>query len=377
MNEEFDREEFDTIDIKSSSSEDDSDTHYRYENGMMVLDNPYQDKKEEPEIQENSNTPDNSSSLTEEQPTAVKKKMRTVDKVIMIIAIIVFAVSLAVIIKTVTEVGINKRQNKDLASLVDGSEQVTNEYGADGILEKYRSAYNANSDLVGWIVVPNTSINHPVVQSSDNNYYLRRSFYKAYQRRGTIFMDYRDHADTLCKNTILYGHNFLDSTMFADLEKYKDIEFYKTSPVIQFDTIYHKYKWKIISVFYTNAEDKDDNGYTFNYIYPFMTNDNFEDYIQELAIRSLYFTNVDVKKTDKILTLSTCTRDMDIAGNGETNARFVVVARLVRDGESESVDTSKTVKNDSPRYPQVWYDAHGLTNPYVYANRWFPEGVEY
>ena len=108
-----------------------------------------------------------------------------------------------------------------------------------------------------------------------------------------------------------------------------------------------------------------------------MTNDNFEALVDEIKVRSLYFTNVDVNKNDKILTLSTCTRDMDVKGNGETNARFVVVARLVRDGESETVDVSKTIKNDNPRYPQIWYDTHGLPNPYAFAERWFPEGVEY
>ncbi len=372
MSEEFDREKQNNVDVSSSQNADDGEPRYAYEDGMRVAHNPYQDEKP----QEDGIAAEHSETAAAPQKSK-KKKKRTVDKVIMVIAIIVFLISLGVILKTVYDVEYNKKQNEDIAGLVTDSVEETKEYGDDGILEKYRSAYNANNDLVGWIVVPNTSINHPVVQGKNNEYYLRKSFYGEYQKRGTIFMDYRDHAQPLCKNTILYGHNYLDSTMFADLEKYKDIEFYKTSPVIQFDTIYEKHKWKVVAVFLTNADDDDDNGYTFNYIYPFMTDDNFEEFMDEVKMRSLYFTNVDVKKTDKILTLSTCTRDMDIKGNGETNARFVVIARLVRDGESETVDVSKTVKNDNPRYPQIWYDAHGLSNPYAYAERWFPEGVEY
>ncbi len=374
MSEEFDREKQNNVDVSSSQNADDGEPRYAYEDGMRVAHNPYQDEKP----QEDGIAAEHSETAAAPQKSKKKKKKkRTVDKVIMVIAIIVFLISSGVILKTVYDVEYNKKQNEDIAGLVTDSVEETKEYGDDGILEKYRSAYNANNDLVGWIVVPNTSINHPVVQGKNNEYYLRKSFYGEYQKRGTIFMDYRDHAQPLCKNTILYGHNYLDSTMFADLEKYKDIEFYKTSPVIQFDTIYEKHKWKVVAVFLTNADDDDDNGYTFNYIYPFMTDDNFEEFMDEVKMRSLYFTNVDVKKTDKILTLSTCTRDMDIKGNGETNARFVVIARLVRDGESETVDVSKTVKNDNPRYPQIWYDAHGLSNPYVYAERWFPEGVEY
>lgn len=368
MSEEFDKEKLNDTDTGSFVPQD-AEAQGAYEDGMKVTDNPYQAQKEE-----NDDDKDEAVAVV---PKPKKKKMKTVDRVIMIIAIIVFLASLGVILKTVYDVADNKKQTENIAGLVTEPAKEAKEYGDDGMLEKYRSAYNANNDLVGWIVVPNTSINHPVVQAKNNEYYLRRSFYGDYQRRGTVFMDYRDHAKPLCKNTILYGHNFLDSTMFADLEKYKDIEFYKTSPVIQFDTIYEKHKWKIISVFLTNADDKDDNGYTFNYIYPFMTNDNFEAFVDEIKVRSLYFTNVDVNKNDKILTLSTCTRDMDVKGNGETNARFVVVARLVRDGESETVDVSKTVKNDNPRYPQIWYDTHGLPNPYAFAERWFPEGVEY
>ena len=310
MSEEFDKEKLNDTDTSSFVPQD-AEAQGDYEDGMKVVDNPYQTQKEEDD--------DDKDEAVAVVPKPKKKKMKTVDRVIMIIAIIVFLASLGVILKTVYDVADNKKQTENIAGLVTEPAQEAKEYGDDGMLEKYRSAYNANNDLVGWIVVPNTSINHPVVQAKNNEYYLRRSFYGDYQRRGTVFMDYRDHAKPLCKNTILYGHNFLDSTMFADLEKYKDIEFYKTSPVIQFDTIYEKHKWKIISVFLTNADDKDDNGY----------------------------------------------------------ARFVVVARLVRDGESETVDVSKTVKNDNPRYPQIWYDTHGLPNPYAFAERWFPEGVEY
>ncbi len=313
------------------------------------------------------------------EPEKKKKASGTINKIIMIIAVIVFLITAGALIKNYVEIRQNQSNMEKLAEQVgiDETEVDNTKVGEDGILEKYRSAYNQNNDLVGWIKVPNTTINHPVVQAGNNSQYLRRDFYGTYDKRGTVFMDYRDHADNLCKNTILYGHNFLDSTMFSDLEKYKSIDFYKASPVIEFNTIYKNYKWKVFAVFMTNADAADDNGYVFNYIYPFMTDDNFEDYIEELAQRSLYFTGVDVRKTDKILTLSTCTRDMDIKGNGQTNARLVVVARLVRSGESESVNTSAVIANDNPRYPQIWYTAHNLNNPFVNAYRWFPEGVEY
>lgn len=300
------------------------------------------------------------------------KLSRTANIVITVIAVLVLVVSGAFCIKYFVEFYQSKNQNDALAALVTESEET---YPAEPafVQPKYRSLYNENNDFVGWITVPNTAINHPVVQGEDNSYYLRRDFYKQYLRRGTIFMDYRNDPENLNVNTILYGHNYLDSTMFSDLEKYKDIEFYKTAPVIEFNTIYGDYKWKVFAVFLTTASPELDNDYVFNYIYPFMTESSTEEFIAEVAKRSLYDTGVDVLPTDKILTLSTCTRDMDITRKQE-DARCVVMARLVRAGESETVDTSKATVNPEPKYPQLWYDKFGLENPYRSDEKWYPRG---
>lgn len=300
------------------------------------------------------------------------KLSRTANIVITVIAVLVLVVAGAFCIKYFVEFYQSKNQNDALAALVTESEET---YPAEPafVQPKYRSLYNENNDFVGWITVPNTAINHPVVQGEDNSYYLRRDFYKQYLRRGTIFMDYRNDPENLNVNTILYGHNYLDSTMFSDLEKYKDIEFYKTAPVIEFNTIYGDYKWKVFAVFLTTASPELDNGYVFNYIYPFMTESSTEEFIAEVAKRSLYDTGVDVLPTDKILTLSTCTRDIDITRKQE-DARCVVMARLVRAGESETVDTSKATVNPEPKYPQLWYDKFGLENPYRNDEKWYPRG---
>lgn len=300
------------------------------------------------------------------------KLSRTANIVITVIAVLVLVVSGAVCIKYFVEFYQSKNQNDELAALVTESE---NDYPDEPafVQPKYRSLYNENNDFVGWITVPNTAINHPVMQAEDNSYYLRRDFYKQYLRRGTVFMDYRNDPENLNVNTILYGHNYLDSTMFSDLEKYKDIEFYKTAPVIEFNTIYADHKWKVFAVFLTTASPELDNGYVFNYIYPFMTESSTEEFIEEVAKRSLYDTGVDVLPTDKILTLSTCTRDMDITRKQE-DARCVVMARLVREGESETVDTSKATVNPEPKYPQLWYDKFGLENPYRNDEKWYPRG---
>ena len=90
-----------------------------------------------------------------------------------------------------------------------------------------------------------------------------------------------------------------------------------------------------------------------------------QEYIAELDARKLYSTGVDIKPSDKLLTLSTCSYDFN-------EERLVVVGRLVRDGEDKTVDTSKAVANNKPRYPAKYYQKKGLTDPFATAAKWIP-----
>ena len=156
-----------------------------------------------------------------------------------------------------------------------------------------------------------------------------------------------------------------DGTVFGILDRYKSIEGFKKAPVITFNTLYNDYEWKVIAAFVTNAYEKDDNGYILQYYFTSLsTTERFSAFLNELAQRSLYDTGVDVLPTDKILTLWTCSHEF-------TDARFVVVARLVRPGESAEVDVENAVVNSSPRYPQAYYDKQKKDNPYKNAQKWY------
>ena len=179
-------------------------------------------------------------------------------------------------------------------------------------------------------------------------------------------MDYRNDPKYLGQNTIIYGHHMSDGLVFADLTKYKTIEGFQESPIIQFDTLYRSYTFKVYAVIITNSQADDDNGYIFNYtVTDFGSEENFMEYIAAVDERKLYTTGVDIQPGDKLLTLQTCTYEF-------SDARLVVIGRMVRDGESTTVDTSLAVENASPRYPQAWYDKQGITNPYADAEKWMP-----
>lgn len=236
---------------------------------------------------------------------------------------------------------------------------------------KYQKYIDKNKDFVGYIEIDGTHISYPVAQTSDNSFYLSHNFDKKEDERGAVYMAAECNSDKLDFNTVLYGHNWLDTTMFSELTKYKDIDFYRQHPIVKFNSAFDDREWKIFAAFISNADEREDNGYIFNYIYPHMNGGNFDGYIKEVQKRALYRTAVEVKESDKILTLSTCIRDMDTV-DYRADARIVIVARLVRDGEGRDVDVSAAKINPSPKYPQRYCDIMGIENVYANDAYWYP-----
>ena len=232
---------------------------------------------------------------------------------------------------------------------------------------KYAKLYGENQDFVGYLSADGINLNLPVVQTDNDEVYLNKNFYGTKTKYGCPFVTHLNNMsyNHLDMNTVIFGHHMNNGTIFGALDKYKTLTGYKSAPVISFNTIYKDYQWKVIAAVITNGYIKDDNGYIFPYYFTNLTSaSKMSSYLSELAQRSLYDTGVDVLPTDKLLTLSTCSHEFE-------DARFVVVARLVRPGETAEVDTSKAVINSKPRYPQAYYDKKGMKNPYKNASKWF------
>ncbi len=248
----------------------------------------------------------------------------------------------------------------------------------DGMNIKYAQLYATNQDLVGWLTVPGTNIDTPVVQSeydktkgpNEDNYYLRRNFHKEDDKYGNPFLDTYNTGSSLDQNNTIYGHNMTDGLSFAQLEKYYTIDGFKESPIIKYSTLYNDYYFKVYAVIITNGFHSGDNNYLFDYtVSNFSGEENFNDFIKALDERKLYDTGVDINSDDKLITLSTCSYEIKQNQMG----RLAIVGRLVRPSESTEVDTSKAILNENVRYPQIWYDEHGIANPYKNADRWIPE----
>jgi len=189
-----------------------------------------------------------------------------------------------------------------------------------------------NADTVGWITVPNTKVDNPIVQVPDNEYYLDHGFDHKPFRAGTVFMDYRDRfgfseADQ-SDNILLYGHNMANNTMFGSLRRYRqDLTFYKEAPYIELESNYQHYTYVIFALTITDGSA----GASWRYwdMEDFENQESFDAYVETARQKSLTEIPVDVQYGDKLLTLSTCYSDAD-------DSRFLVIARRVRPGEDAS-----------------------------------------
>lgn len=161
-----------------------------------------------------------------------------------------------------------------------------------------------NPDTVGWIQVAGTNINYPFVQTQDNEFYLNHSYDKSNNNAGWVFMDYRNNTQILSKNTILYAHGRIDTTMFGSLKNIFKSSWYddKNNHIIKLSTPYENSLWQVFSVYIIPT--------TNDYIQTeFATSNAYLDFLTKIKERSSYAFDTDISEQDSILTLSTCYND--------------------------------------------------------------------
>jgi len=179
----------------------------------------------------------------------------------------------------------------------------------------YSYLRTVNEDLVAWITAEGLPIDLPVVQGEDNDYYLTHRFDRQLNRLGTLFVDMHNKPDFTDKNTVIYGHNMNDGSMFASLVNYKSQEFFNDFPTMDIFTPQGDYT---IEIFAGQLADGNDPFIQFD----FKDDMDFMTYITYLKVISTFESPVEVSTEDQIITLSTCTEDFN-------NARYVLYGRLV------------------------------------------------
>ena len=302
-------------------------------------------------------------------PVAGDSPREWVRKIIFWVALIVFVVAAYYLLNELVFMPGRTQQSIDTTRELFTEEPPANPEEPDdtvypeGIQESFRRLYRANPDVRGWLTFAtegedlfNGAIDNPVVQCADNDYYLNHNFFGEEDKAGSLFFDYRNDLSNgaVNRNLIIYGHNLNTGLMFTNLNRLATgkVANAKRLTTMTLETLYDKAVYKVFAVMTVNVKEAE--GPVFNYLRTqFADEEDFLRFVSEIRRRSLYdFGDVEVEEGDQLLILSTCSNRRDTYIN---DGRTVVVARKVRPGESETVDTGKTVKNADVLMPKIWY----------------------
>jgi len=227
----------------------------------------------------------------------------------------------------------NSRQLVDIEKDMElGKQDKTSDISEDSsktvprILPEYIEVYEKNTDFIGWLTIPDTIIDYPVMQGEDNEYYLNHDFYGEETKHGSLFLDCKNDVLLPDSNLIVYGHNMKDGTMFSALRKYKEKSFYEGHKAISFHTIYEKAQYEIVSVLLSKVYLKDEETFKYYQFFQASSQEEFDEFYNNIKELSLYDTGNEAQYGDTLLTLSTC--DYTVK-----DGRLAVVARKLQDEE--------------------------------------------
>ena len=254
----------------------------------------------------------------------MKKSKHTKSKskriIIRTMLVIVFVISIAVLLLHLHNLNKEKQDNQNiLENIKIDTAEVTEERTEKMI--QLEELQKENEEIIGWIEIAETNINLPVCQAQDNSYYLTHNYKKEKATSGALFLDKDFNLDKPSTNYLIYGHRNKNGTMFEDLMKYKDEQFFKSHPTIKFTTTKEDTEYQIIAVFFSRVYYKDEQN-VFRY-YQFVNAENeteYNEYISNCKKASIYDTGATAEYGEQLLTLSTCEYSQE-------DGRFAIVAK--------------------------------------------------
>ncbi len=201
----------------------------------------------------------------------------------------------------------------ETATVTENGKQVTLPVMANPI--DFDELLGLNDDIVGWLRIRALDISYPVVQGEDNDFYLHRTFEKTDNFAGCLFLNYLNKPDLTDQNSIVYGHNMKDLSMFGKLKKFREEGVFEKSKFFWIFTPKFIYQYRIFAATVVNK-----TGLTYQTSFSDEQFDEFIDYAFEHS--EIEAGDVEVTKEDRIVTLSTCT--------GDDATRFAVMGKLAQ-----------------------------------------------
>ncbi|MBR0172033.1 MAG: class B sortase [Lachnospiraceae bacterium] len=192
------------------------------------------------------------------------------------------------------------------------------------IMPKYQALAERNSDFVGWMKIPDTIIDYPVMYlPDDNDFYLAHNFDKAEDVNGLLVLDKRCNADASGTNILIHGHNMDSGAIFGTLYLYRDYAYWENHSKIYFDSLYEERTYEIIAVFVSSVYNSNANEFAYYDYINIESEDDFNTYVRTAKDLSLYDTGKTAVYGDELITLSTCEYSRE-------NGRLVILGRRLR-----------------------------------------------
>ncbi|MBF0995773.1 MAG: class B sortase [Lachnospiraceae bacterium] len=191
------------------------------------------------------------------------------------------------------------------------------------ILPQYEGLYEQNPDLAGWLRIPDTVIDYPVMYlKDDNDFYLKHNFRKEEDNNGLLVLDKRCDRNGDGISVLIHGHHMKSGKMFGSLKKYESKAYEEEHSKIYYDTLYEQRVYGIIGVFISSVYNSNRGDFQYYDYIDIRNKEEFDTYVQNVKEQSLYDTGLDAKFGDELITLSTCEYS-------RSNGRLVVVGRRI------------------------------------------------
>lgn len=251
------------------------------------------------------------------------KQKNKLKKLCLMVLILVFIIGIIYIGYYLYNRDKDKKENTEILNNIEiDNTQITPQ--KTEMMLKLEELQKENSEIIGWLEIDGTNINYPVLQATDNDFYLTHNYKKEKASSGSLFLDKDFDLENGSSNYLIYGHRNKQGLMFEDLLKYAKEDFYKEHKTIKLTTNKEDATYEILAVFYSRVYYKSEKD-VFRYYYFVNTNDEAEynEFINEAKKASIYDTGITAKYGEQLLTLSTCEYSQE-------DGRFAIVAKKIK-----------------------------------------------
>lgn len=263
-----------------------------------------------------------------------KKEKNSKLNVLKIILIIVFILCVIFSAFKIIEYVKNKKDNQDIKDFMSSTSSIVEkDEASESRIDKVKILQKENSDIVGWLEIPNTNISYPVLQGTDNSYYMYHNYKKEKSNDGSLFLDKSYDWNKPSTNLLIYGHNNRGSEeMFVELLDYKDKNFYKEHTKIRFTTEKEDAEYEIISIFLSRVYyQHEQDVFRYYYFVDAKNEEEFNSFIDNCKKATMHNIETKAEYGDSLITLSTCEYSQE-------DGRFAVVAKKIKGESTDSAD---------------------------------------